>query len=215
LAKDSACIFSLSFSVLVASQFQPLSFNIFHEFRQADPVTYGIIYNLIFGLSKPLGGILFGVAFWIIAKRLGSIPVRNYMIISAYGLLLLFTSNQAIILVNFNYPPFGLATVSFMGLSSYLVLVGIYSAAISVSQDVNLRRSIRKSVLNEARLLDNIGSAEMERQIVQEVFRVAKRNEEDMKQETGLSTSIQREEILGYLDDILREIKSKKESKSD
>jgi len=82
------------------------------EFRASDPVTFGIVYNLIFGLSKVVGGILFGIAFWTIAKKLGQTQVREYMVISAYGLILLFVSNQAIFLVNYNYPPFGFATVS-------------------------------------------------------------------------------------------------------
>jgi hypothetical protein len=42
---------------------------------------------------------------------------------------------------------------------------GIYSAAISVRQDIELRRFIRKSALKEAGLLNNIASAEMEQQI--------------------------------------------------
>ena len=82
-----------------------------------------LMYTIIFTLSKPIGGILFGVAFWVMVRRFSSNNiVRRYMIISAYGLILLFVSNQAIVLVNFSYPPFGLATISFMGISDLLNL---------------------------------------------------------------------------------------------
>jgi hypothetical protein len=64
------------------------------------------------------------------------------MIISGIGLVLLFVSNQAIIFVDEPFPHFGLANVSFMGLASYLVLIGIYSSAISISEDSRLRSSI-------------------------------------------------------------------------
>ena len=64
-------------------QFAPSLLNFFYEFRASDPVTFGIVYNLIFGLSKVVGGILFGIAFWTIARRLGQIQVREYMVISA------------------------------------------------------------------------------------------------------------------------------------
>ncbi len=57
------------------------------------------------------------------------------MIISAFGLSLIFGSDQASILTNTPYPPFGLVTVSFLGLASYLVIVGVYSSAISVSEE--------------------------------------------------------------------------------
>ena len=118
---------------------RPSSLNLFIEFRSSDPVTFAIVYNLIFGLSKTIGGILFGIAFWTIARGLRQIQVREYMVISAYGFVLLFVSNQAIFLVNYDYPPFGLATVSFVGFSCFLVLIGIYSAAISVGQDIHYK----------------------------------------------------------------------------
>jgi hypothetical protein len=116
-------------------------------FIQADPVTISIFLTLLFTLSKPIGGILFGIAFWIMSRSISSENVvRNYLTISACGLVILFTSNQAIVLLTAPYPPFGLATVSFVGLSSYFILVGICSSAISVSLDIGLRKSIRKSV---------------------------------------------------------------------
>jgi hypothetical protein len=100
--------------------------------------------------------------------------------------------------------------VSFMGLSSYLLLVGIYSAAISVAQDVKLRNIIRKSALNETRFLDNIGYAQMEQRIVGDVLSLAKRNEDTMKEETGLVTSMEQEDIVSYLNLVLNEIKNEK-----
>ena len=85
------------------------------------------------------------------------------MIISAFGLALIFGSQQAIILANKPYPPFGLATISFLGLSSYLMLIGIYSPAVSVSEDSKLRNLIRNFAVKDSRLLDSIGTAQMER----------------------------------------------------
>ena len=51
--------------------------------------------------------------------------VKQYMMISAYGMMLLFSSNQAAGLVLAPYPPFGLATVAFFGLASYLIFIGM------------------------------------------------------------------------------------------
>jgi hypothetical protein len=64
-----------------------------------------------------------------------------------------YFSNQATTLVSTPYPHFRLATISMsmFGLSSYLILVGIYSSAISVAADSELRRSIRKfAIKNQA-----------------------------------------------------------------
>jgi hypothetical protein len=195
------------------SQFGPSFLSLFDEFRASDPVTYGIVYNLIFGFSKVIGGILFGVAFWVIARNLGQIQVREYMIISAYGLMILFISNQAISLVNYNYPPFGLATVTYVGFSGFLVLVGIYSAATSVGQDIELRKLIRKSALKEAGLLHNIASAEMEQQITKTVISIARRNESIMREESGLAASMEDEEIARYTKEVLEEVMKAKTRK--
>jgi len=57
------------------------------------------------------------------------------------------------------YPPIGLASVSFTGLASYVVLVGIYYSAISFAHDVAPRQSIRKSAIKDSKLLDTIGKS--------------------------------------------------------
>jgi hypothetical protein len=171
---------------------------------------------MIFAFSKSAGGILFGIAFWIIARRLGdSKIVREYMIISAYGLVLLFVSNQAIVLVDHVYPPFGLVTASFMGLSSYLVLVDIYSSAISVSEDSKLRQSIRKLALKETKLLDSIGTAQMQGEIESMVLQVAKEQEETLKEQTGVQPSLSEEDMKNYLVEVLQEVRSIKRDRSD
>jgi hypothetical protein len=61
----------------------------------------------------------------VIARRLrhSGTDIPNYMIISGIGLVPLFVSNQAIVFVNEPYPPFGFASISFMGVASYLVLI--------------------------------------------------------------------------------------------
>ena len=57
-----------------------------------------------------------------------------------------------------------------MGLASYLVLIGIYSSAISISEDSRLRSSIRNFAIKEANLLDSIGTAHMEQEIQKKVI---------------------------------------------
>lgn len=140
-----------------------------------EPVSYGIVLTLAFTFSKPARGILFGIAFWSIARSIRqSSIVRDYMTISTYGLVLLFVSNQAIVLAEVPYPPFGLATVSFVGLSAYIVLLGIYSSAVSVSEDSKLRQTMRSAALKEPKLLESIGTAQMEQEIQRRVITVTK-----------------------------------------
>jgi hypothetical protein len=195
--------------VYFLSQFQPLILDLFATYRVSEPVLFGIIYTLIISGSKPAGGVLFGIAFWSIAKGVKRSAVKDYMIISAYGIMLLFTSNQATVLITAPYPPFGLATISFMGLSSYLILVGIYSSAISVAQDVKLRKSLRKSVEQQSNILDNIGSSQMEQEIRKKATKIMKDLSYQTEQMTGIQTSLQEQDIQQYLNKVIEEIKGK------
>jgi hypothetical protein len=193
--------------VYFLSQFQPLILDLFATYRVSEPVLFGIIYTLIISGSKPAGGVLFGIAFWSIAKGVKRSAVKDYMIISAYGIMLLFTSNQATVLITAPYPPFGLATISFMGLSSYLILVGIYSSAVSVAQDLELRKLIRKYTRRESKVLDSIVSAEMEKEIQNRVMKIVDEQSFKMKEETGVQSSLNEEDIKEYLVKVLSETK--------
>ena len=197
--------------VYFLSQFAAFFLNIFQPLLQADPVFYTVLVTLLFTLSKPIGGILFGIAFWTMARSIShSSRVRNYMIISGVGLVLLFVSNQAIVLVTQPYPPFGLATISFIGLSSYLVLVGIYSSAISVSLDVGLRKTIRKSVTEQLKFLESIGTSHMERKLQSIVFRIAKKTSDEMVEKSGVETSFTEDEMRQYIEQVVKELGNKR-----
>jgi hypothetical protein len=174
------------------------------------------LYTLFFTFSRPVGAILFGLAFWMIARRLRdkSSVVVDYMIISGIGLVLLFVSNQAIIFVDEPYPPFGLASVSFMGLASYLVLIGIYSSAISISEDSRLRSSIRNFAIKEANLLDSIGTAHLEQEIQKKVVEFTKRNQDRIAEEAGVQSSLTEDDMKSYLQQVIKEIQTARRDNS-
>jgi hypothetical protein len=195
--------------VFFLMQYLAISVNLFATLFASQALFYGVILTLIFSFSKSAGGILFGIAFWIVARKVGRNIVKDYMIISAYGLVLLFTSNQASVLVTGPYPPLGLATASFLGLSSYLVLVGIYSSAISVSEDSRLRQSIRDFAIKEAKLLDSIGLAQMEQELTNRVLSFAKVHSNRMEEETAIEPSIREDDLKQYLEQVIREVKGK------
>jgi hypothetical protein len=179
----------------------------FTSFRISQPILFGVVYTLFFDATIPVGGALFGIAFWSVARNIGRNAVKRYMMISAYGMMLLFSSNQATGLALVPYPPFGLATVSFFGLSSFLIVIGIYSSAISVAEDSQLRKSIRRYAMEESRLLDSIGMAQMEREIEKRVVVLAKRNQDKMTEETGIQSYLSEDDVKQYLEQVLQEVR--------
>jgi hypothetical protein len=196
--------------VYFLGQFQLLFLDLFTPLRLSEPILFGVAYTLFFSATIPAGGVLFGIAFWSVARNITRDTVRRYMMISAYGMMLLFSSNQASTLVLVPYPPFGLATVSFFGLASYLLLVGIYSSAISVAEDSNLRRTIRGFAIKESKLLDTIGTAQMEAKIQKKVITLTKHFQDRLTEESGIQSSLTEEDIKDYLEQVLKEVNNQR-----
>lgn len=197
--------------VFFLSQFVALLLNAFAPFIRSDPVFFSIFFTMIFALTKPAGGILFGIAFWTIARNIANRPViRDRILISAWGFVLLFISSQANALFSNPYPPFGLATVPFVSLSSYLLLIGIYSSAIMISEDARLRTDIRKSVLNDSKLLESISRAELEQEMQNRVTAVMKKHgvENIIKEEAATESLL---DAKHYIDEIMHEFVTKKD----
>jgi hypothetical protein len=161
-------------------------------------------YYLYSSLYSTAGGILFGFAFLIVARNVHNDMIRGFMVISAYGFILLFISSQ-VTLVATSFPPYGTATISYFGLSSYLILIGLYATALSVSQDLALRKSIRKSLMDKSKLLGGIGSAEMQIETEKWVRNIGKR---DYK--TNIPPSMTENDVRAYIKDIVEEIKSRR-----
>jgi hypothetical protein len=165
---------------------------------------------LIFGIASVFSGIIFGAAFLSIARTLqkGS-ALREYMIIAAYGLLLFYVAGSATA-TQAAYPPFGLASVAFTGLSCYLIYTGLYSSAISVSQDLTLRQSIRQSVKEQSKFLDSMGTAQMENELQNRVLTTAKKASDSMEEESGIESSMTEDDMKDYMEIVMNELKEKR-----
>ena len=97
--------------------------------------------------------------------------------------------------------------VIIIGLSSYLILVGVYSSAISVSEDIKIRQTIRKFALKESKLLDSIGTSHMEDELQRRVMKLAREQHEVLTQQTGVEPSLSESEAKDYLYKVMQEVK--------
>jgi hypothetical protein len=195
------------FYFLVNYFYQFILANLLISYLTIDPITVSIILTAFLSLSKPIGGLTFALAFWNMSKLLDyQRNIKTYMIISGWGILLIFGTDQAVVQTLAPYPPFGLATISIMGLSSYLVLLGIYSSAISVAQDTKLRHTIRKSAIEESTLLLRIGSAQIEQEIQSRAIRAAREQQQTMAEQTGVQSSLTEHDMKQYVSEVLKEV---------
>ena len=161
-------------------------------------------------LNSTAGGILFGAAFMLGAKHFpDKSSIKDYMIISGFGFILFSSAGQSTLTIS-PYPPFGFATMSFYGLSSFLILLGLYSSAISVSEDVELRKRIKKSTLRESKFLDSMGTAHMEKELLKRMVLKVREEQKELVQESGgVKSSLTEDDILNIVKEADKEVKEK------
>ena len=178
------------------------------SYMEMDPVTVSIFLGVFLSLSKPIGGLVFASAFWNVSRSVKyDRKIRTYMIISGWGIFLIFSTNQAGTQIVSPYPPFGLVTVTVLNLAAYLMLIGIYNSATLVSANDNLRKSIRKHAV-QSKLLDLIGHAEMEREIQKTVSDII-RDQELIDTDKETEFELDEDELKRYLDVVIKEVKMK------
>ena len=184
-----------------------------------------LIAPLIVGISNPhtplyittagtilpgiIGGILFGIPFFAVASRLHeNRKLKTYLIVSGWGLILLNITLSADIM-NAPYLPFGFATTLCTSLASYLVLIGLYSSAISIASDSDLRRTIKTTVIGESKLLGSIGSAQEMDAISNRVMDMTKKRQSSIMSESGVESSLTDEEIEHYMKEVIKEVQDR------
>jgi hypothetical protein len=102
---------------------------------------------------------------------------------------------------------FGIAAHSLVLLSSYLFVIGLYYAAISISHDARLRHSIKSSVSDASSdLLHSAGQAETQQQIEREVLKIAKKQSDSLSEQSGVRPSLEEQDMKNYLEEILPEV---------
>src|ERR671921_424885 len=146
--------------VVIPLLYQLFSFIVRDSNLVTDPTLVEIIYSqqfqIIFAVSYQVSGLFFAIAFLIIGRKLKRKGMKNYLIICSIGIVSLFSSMQPGMPFYAVYPPFGLVTLLFLGLSSYLLLVGMLGCAAYVSRDIKLRRQIYKGLEVNADVLNKI-----------------------------------------------------------
>jgi hypothetical protein len=156
-------------------------------------------------------------AYILVAKTLGrqitSSHISNYLIIAAVATILISpTTNNWI--TNNSYPPFGAIQRTFLVLASFLFSIGIYSVALSVAQDSELRHLARKYV-KEYALLDTLGNAQENAEIMRKLVKLIHQHADAMKKETAIESSmLDVNEVRRYIDLVITETRGKKDDRT-
>jgi hypothetical protein len=192
--------------IYFVSQFFSLFSNFFLSILQENIFLYMVFFSIIFSISKVVGGVQFGIAFWVMVRQTKKIVVlKNFLIIVAIGFMLVFVSEQAVSLISFPYPPFGLVSVATLGLSSYLILIGLHYSAVAISRETKIHKFILTSALNELNFLRKIGSAQVDEEMEKIVGKLVHQNLPEIESSIGNTSS---ENIKSYIEEIMGELRN-------
>jgi hypothetical protein len=163
----------------------------------------------ILNFNLQLGGIFFGIAFLTIATKLTARgQQRKALLLTGIGIMFLFASRDISTLIISSYPPLGAVSIAFSGLASYMVYLGIYSAASLTARDKNLRRNLRQKVENNVMLLRSIATSQDELNIeknVKHLMTLTTQWQEENKQ-----LDMTQDEIREIARDVILEVKKSK-----
>ncbi len=168
---------------------------------------FNLIYYILFSPYKQIGGLLFGIVFWIIASKIKRQNLKIPLRIAGIGMILLFGSAVLHGLTFIVFPPFGLVTISFMSLASYMLLIGIFSAAKELSKDALVRREIYKIAGEHSDLFRNIGIAELNKMLEKKVSVSLSKMRDEIE---PLQPEIEESDYKKFIEDVLNELASNK-----
>ena len=175
----------------------------FNPSENVDAMTNIIIFNF----ASIFTGIVFGVAFLSVAKTLKKdSDLRNHMIIAwLWG----FTSLLYCWLCYCFTGSVSSIWTCFYILCRIIVLSDIFRALFLSSYGISryrLRNSIRKSVTEQSKLLDSIGTAQMEQELESRVLTITKRLSDKMEEETGVEASMTVEDMKEQIEMVRKEV---------
>jgi len=175
-----------------------------------------LIFRVIGTAGWVAADFVIAYAYILVAKNLGRqiTPSRdkiiNYLIIAAFSTILVSpTTNNWI--TNNSYPPFGAIARAFLVLSSFMFSMGIYSVALSVAQDAELRHLARKYA-KEYALLGTLGKAQNNAETMRKIVKHIHQHADAMEKETAVESSmLDDNEVRQYIDSVITETRGKKD----
>ena len=193
---------------LITYFYQFIFGNLLISYVGIDPVTISIILGAFLSLNKPIGGLIFGAAFWKISRIMSyERHIMTYMIISGCGIFLIFAANQAVTqTIPGIYPPFGLLTITVLNIAAFFMLLGIYNSASLVSANHNLRKVIHKHALESKIVGYNRKSRNGEMKFRKTVKKITE-DKDTLEMDKETEFELDEKELEKYIDSVVKETK--------
>lgn len=184
---------------------------LYHMLLMQYGTQFNLFYIIVLSPYNQIGGLLFGIVFWLTASRISRTSLRTLLQIAGTGMIVLFGSTVIHGLAFTVAPPFGLITISFVGLGSFLLLIGLYMSATQLSRDIAIRKEIYKATGEQFGLLKSIGIAEVNKNLERRVKQILQKTDAMAKEEGPYTEDdIDESEYKKFIEEALNEVRTAK-----
>ena len=149
--------------------FQGYYGDVFFPLLISSPVIFTIIYILLFSATKQVGAFFFGLTFWSSSSLVHDELLRKSLLVSFIGMTIIFASIELTPLQFRTYPPFGLVTEAYIPIGAYLLFLGIFTSAVQISRNAELRKIFYRNASAQLDLFKSIGVSQMEKELEERV----------------------------------------------
>jgi hypothetical protein len=166
---------------------------------------YAYIYNFLLNTVRTAGGIMFGIAFFVLSRNIVHIQLRKSIIMTGIGFILLFGANSSSLIIMASYPPWGAISITCMITGAYSLIVDLDSAAFYSATDSSLRRIIAKLPQKEYGLFKSLGWSEVEHIVTSKVETIGKQVYDQIQYDNLFAISSEPSNIQEYIKVVLTE----------
>src|ERR1044072_9845173 len=121
---------------------------------------------------------------------------------ASYGIILFFICANSSI-AGASFPPFGIPSIIFLPFASLLFYVGIYYSITAISNDIRVRKYIKKSAYKELEIIGDLAKSQMIDNMKVKVLAMTKKYSEEIHQKSESETMETEEDLKSYLDDAI------------
>jgi hypothetical protein len=156
------------------------------------------------------GGILFGFAFFAIARGIGHLQLKRSIILAGVGLITLAGINSTLTIIMTNFPPWGILSISFSIAGSYCLMIGLDSAAFYIAADSSLRRFIQRLPSRSLDLLKSLGFTKIQDMITNKIEGLSDKVYEEIDHNNLFVARSEPSNVREYIDEVLQQVHEKK-----
>ena len=181
---------------------------------QLSAFTEGPYFLVFLSLTGIFSWLSHSFAFLYVARKVPQGSIKIFLNMTAIGFIF-FSLSYTVDVSAGSYPPYSANSFSLFPISVLMVLFGIYGSALSLSQDIILRKHVKLLARGDQSLLSSIGTAHMENEVVRSVGNLktlVDDEESKLKDRSGLETPMEDDEIKDYVAEIIAEFKNKRKN---